>query len=59
MTDRYTCIDCKEYMWKIKEIYNSKSSFNDNMMDIIKDLINTESIESTKAKESNDNFVII
>lgn len=40
--------------------YDSKSSFNDNnTMDIIKNLINTASIASTKAKESNDNLVII
>lgn len=23
MTDRYTCIDCKSYIWKVKEIYDS------------------------------------
>ncbi|NSB12309.1 diguanylate cyclase domain-containing protein [Clostridium beijerinckii] len=40
--------------------YDSKSSFNDNnTMDIIKNLINTASIASTKAKESNHNLVII
>lgn len=39
MTDRYTCIDYKEYIWKLKEIYDSidgmDSIFVKNKNDIV------------------------
>ncbi|WP_242842418.1 GGDEF domain-containing protein [Clostridium tyrobutyricum] len=39
--------------------YDSKSSFNEDVMDMIKKLMNTASIASTKAKESSSNLVIV